>query len=339
MDYKPTNGGELRRRQKSAFTDICFTGLIIGCGLLMYPIAANVFARVISSSERLYDLYKNLPEFAFACESVYTLTCVFLPFLICLLLFRGSHTYNGEIPLNKPVNVSNAALLIVFGFGICFIANYITNNICELYKAAGLEYYSSKVTVQPPKTVTAALMMYLSTAVTPALFEEFALRGVVLQSLRRYGDWFAIIVSSVLFALMHGNAVQVPFALLVGLMLGYVAVATGSLWPGIIIHFLNNSVSVTSYVLMSFANIDTANRLYGFLALFMPFAGTICFAVFLVFNGNVFRLKENTEEHTHKKVKYVLLMPTMIAGTAYLLFRTLTDFVAVDQFFKNIFNL
>jgi membrane protease YdiL (CAAX protease family) len=62
--------------------------------------------------------------------------------------------------------------------------------------------------------------------------------------LRKYGDKFAIIASAVLFACMHGNMVQIPYTVVGGMLLGYLAVATGSLWPSVILHFVNNLYSV-----------------------------------------------------------------------------------------------
>ena len=80
----------------------------------------------------------------------------------------------------------------------------------------------------------------IGAAVIAPLTEEFALRGIVMGSLRKYGEKFAIITSAVLFGLMHGNLRQIPFAFIVGLILGFAVIKTGSLWTGVAIHFLNN---------------------------------------------------------------------------------------------------
>ena len=80
-------------------------------------------------------------------------------------------------------------------------------------------------------------------SVIPAICEEFAFRVVTLGMLRKYGDGFAIVVSSLLFSLLHGNFEQIPFAFLCGLALGYVAVATGSVFISMAVHFGNNFIS------------------------------------------------------------------------------------------------
>ena len=65
-----------------------------------------------------------------------------------------------------------------------------------------------------------------------------------MQPLRRYGDRFAIVASAVLFAVLHGNLIQAPFAFIAGLGIGYAVCITGSLWRGVLIHFCNNAYSV-----------------------------------------------------------------------------------------------
>ena len=93
----------------------------------------------------------------------------------------------------------------------------------------------------PPAYGLAETMIFMiAISVIPAVFEEVLCRGVVMQSLRRFGDGFALVVSSLLFAMLHRNFVQGPNALLVGLVLGYFTLRTGSLIPAIVMHFVNN---------------------------------------------------------------------------------------------------
>jgi len=78
-------------------------------------------------------------------------------------------------------------------------------------------------------------------AVGPALGEELLFRGLILRSLAaRLPGGLAVILSAILFGAIHFDALQGSGALLVGLYLGFVALATGSLWPAIAAHALNN---------------------------------------------------------------------------------------------------
>ena len=119
-----------------------------------------------------------------------------------------------------------------------------------------------------------------------AMAEELSLRGFVMGNLRKFGDMFAIGASAVLFAIMHGNLVQSPFALMAGFTIGYFTVKTGTLWTGILIHAVNNFISLAlSYITMAEGDeagtILTALIIYAF-----GFTGVVCSLVFIVKNKN-----------------------------------------------------
>ena len=81
-------------------------------------------------------------------------------------------------------------------------------------------------------------------AALPALCEEFLHRGIILQGTKHIGFGKSIIISSLLFALMHFNIQQTFYAFVVGLIMGFVAVVGKNIWPAIIIHFVNNACAV-----------------------------------------------------------------------------------------------
>jgi sodium transport system permease protein len=82
-------------------------------------------------------------------------------------------------------------------------------------------------------------------AILPAVCEEFAFRGFILSGLRHMGHkWRAILVSAVLFGLAHGVLQQSIVAGMFGLVLGYIAVQTGSIWPCIVFHALHNTLGI-----------------------------------------------------------------------------------------------
>lgn len=103
-----------------------------------------------------------------------------------------------------------------------------------------LHLYPSGPGLSTPDSFISFVMLVLVAAVLPAIFEELMFRGIVLQSLRRFGDLFALAVSSLLFALLHGNLVQLPNALLTGMVLGYIVLRTGTLRASVLCHFVNN---------------------------------------------------------------------------------------------------
>ena len=96
------------------------------------------------------------------------------------------------------------------------------------------------------------VMLFISIAIIPAIIEEFAIRGVVMQPLLKYGEKFAILTSALFFSLLHGNMFQIPYTFVGGLILGYLMIKTKSMWPPIILHFVNNGYSA---LIVIFSNI------------------------------------------------------------------------------------
>ncbi|MGE5557667.1 MAG: lysostaphin resistance A-like protein [Bacillota bacterium] len=82
----------------------------------------------------------------------------------------------------------------------------------------------------------------LLVAVAP-LTEELFFRGLVLQGfIRRYGLKKSILASAALFSLFHLNPYQLLAAFVAGILLGWVAVKSGSLYPAFLGHALHNAM-------------------------------------------------------------------------------------------------
>jgi sodium transport system permease protein len=83
----------------------------------------------------------------------------------------------------------------------------------------------------------------LLVAVLPAVCEELAFRGFILSGLRHLGHrGRAIIYTAVMFGLVHGIVQQQLVACLVGVVIGYVAVQTGSILPCMLFHMVHNGL-------------------------------------------------------------------------------------------------
>jgi sodium transport system permease protein len=83
-------------------------------------------------------------------------------------------------------------------------------------------------------------------AVVPAICEELAFRGFIFGGLvRQRGRLRAVVVTALMFGVSHGVLQQSMAATVMGLLLGWIALRTGSVLPGILIHFTNNALSVS----------------------------------------------------------------------------------------------
>lgn len=87
-------------------------------------------------------------------------------------------------------------------------------------------------------------------AFLPAICEEVIYRGIILNGFRKFGKLNAVLLSSLFFALAHGSAMQFIYQYILGVVLAYVVIKTGSIYAGILVHFINNaSVLIYNYIL------------------------------------------------------------------------------------------
>lgn len=89
---------------------------------------------------------------------------------------------------------------------------------------------------------------YLAIGLLAPLAEEIVFRGAILRTLlTQMKPWTAIAVSALLFSLVHMNPSQMPFAFLVGILLGWMYWRTGSILPSMAYHWANNSIAYIVY--------------------------------------------------------------------------------------------
>ena len=92
-------------------------------------------------------------------------------------------------------------------------------------------------------------MGYFVVGLLAPLAEEMVFRGAILRSLLRWksNPWVGIVISAILFAVIHMNPAQMPHAFLIGLLLGWMYWRTDSIVPGVVYHWVNNTVAYILY--------------------------------------------------------------------------------------------
>ena len=130
-----------------------------------------------------------------------------------------------------------------FGLLSVFMAAQLLGSLFYSVLEVGLNIigYTAQASMEAATDASNTISMFLYASFVAPVVEELVYRGFVLESLRKYGKVFAIIVSAILFGVMHGNIPQAVFAFGVGLVLGYVAVEYSLKWA-ILIHTINNFV-------------------------------------------------------------------------------------------------
>ena len=100
-------------------------------------------------------------------------------------------------------------------------------------------------------------MVLISVSVFAPFFEEWLCRGIILRGLlKRVKPAWAIVISAAIFGLIHGNLWQAIPAFIIGLILGYVYYRTGSLKLTMLMHCVNNTLSVIVSRIPAFEDVE-----------------------------------------------------------------------------------
>lgn len=159
--------------------------------------------------------------------------------LLFLVLFRGpGRTGRPLFPLGRP---RRGILFPALGIclGVCSLSNYLSTWVSVLIQERFPDTLPAHQATLPSEGLPLVLGL-ISAAVLPAILEELLFRGAILQGARPFGDGFAILLSALAFALCHTTVPQLIPAFLAGLLFGFFAVLSGSLWVTIAIHCCYN---------------------------------------------------------------------------------------------------
>ncbi len=90
---------------------------------------------------------------------------------------------------------------------------------------------------------------YYAVGLLAPVCEELVFRGAILRALLQWTSrhWVAIVISALFFTLIHANPAQMPHAFVIGLLLGWLYYRTDSIVPGVVYHWVNNSIAYVVY--------------------------------------------------------------------------------------------
>ena len=141
---------------------------------------------------------------------------------------------------------------ILAGAGFGVVAFVLSVFSPPVYRALGGTTHHVQTTYQAAATggpLVLVATLLLGAVATP-IGEEFAYRGVLTNALGRYGPWVAVLGSAVVFALAHGINEVLPVAFINGVICALLFRKTRSVWPGVFVHLVNNSLVTLSSVVI-----------------------------------------------------------------------------------------
>lgn len=169
---------------------------------------------------------------------------VIIMFLLPVFLFKTlrKKTYKQVFSDFKFKKLSLKSVLICIGIGVLvFILNIAVSSFFSLILSLfGYENLGSSA--EADYSFIAFLIAIGTTAILPGFCEEIASRGMLLKGFNKLGWKKMILISGLLFGLMHLNIEQFFYATVIGWFLAFIFLASGNIIPGMIIHFMNNAL-------------------------------------------------------------------------------------------------
>lgn len=209
---------------------LAITALGVSCiFLLTLALQQGIFELIRLLSPELLGNYPLMSAMSFG-----TMYGVAMP--VSFLVF--------QIDRVKPEKKKPMSVLAWFGlFAICFVfsivGSWIGQGFNTLLHRAGWE------TENPLDSLLAVLPFWenlLLCGILAPLTEEFFFRKQVIDRLRRYGDLPAVLISGILFGLIHGNFYQFFYAAGIGVVFGLIYVTTGNIRYTVTLHMAINLV-------------------------------------------------------------------------------------------------
>lgn len=162
-----------------------------------------------------------------------------VPFIICSQRLKIKMADFFQRP---TMSIKTILMFAIILLGVNAFASLIVQGVEILLNGTGFHLTTPDFSLG--EGIVNQVLMIIMVVVVAPIGEEFMLRGVCLKALSKYGTSFAIIVTSFIFSLLHGNFIQGIPTFFMGLILGYVAIKSKSILPTILIHFINNAFSL-----------------------------------------------------------------------------------------------
>lgn len=145
-----------------------------------------------------------------------------------------------SLRMPSPKSMLGGVLLYIGTFWLMLV---VSAGLAKLFPESvqNLELSFEEILKQP------FFLILLVTAVMPAIGEELFFRGFLCGSLRyRHGAFWGILLSSLIFGAFHMSLVKLLPTAMLGVCFAYIGYASGSIFIGMFLHFLNNLVSMVS---------------------------------------------------------------------------------------------
>lgn len=202
------------------------------------PRASDILGLALILSAILYFLSAWMSSrFGMSELSLFVKLLLYLPIFLAPTFFVYVAYLHFRMPFPVPMRTlgyNESAMLTVSTFGAIILVQVLYSSVFpSVIIDSGVEKTGS---------LFGFMLLFFSSVVIPAILQELFFRGVVLRALMAYRALLAILISSVVFALMRFSLEEFPLAFFCGFMIGSLYCATGSLMAATSVHISANAV-------------------------------------------------------------------------------------------------
>jgi membrane protease YdiL (CAAX protease family) len=203
-------------------------------GLIMFSVVLVILLTSVAQfvvSELVFTFAPAIAEndwymFAFSTVPIYLVGMPLAYLLLC------------AIPKSAPQKQKLHPLMWVGFLCLCFALSLVTNFFGQYVNTwvndlSGIQVENE---LEQMTSITPLGINILFVGILAPVFEELFFRKAIIDRLRRYGDLPAILISGLIFGMIHGNLSQIFYATAVGMLLGFIYVRTGSVLYSMSIH-------------------------------------------------------------------------------------------------------
>ena len=201
-----------------------------------------------------------------------------------------------SLPTSK-INFKQILILILIAFSCLFLISPIINVLDEFLIGIGVTAQNLPISLSKPINF---VYLLLTLGIFAPICEEFLFRGLILSGLKEKGNKFAILISSLMFVLIHLSLHQTVYQFILGIILAIIVLLSNNIFSAILVHFINNAfVLIINYINPLFFDYNFLSRNYIILAIVL-----FIFGIFVIFE--LLKLfKKNCNKNIDDKIKTI----------------------------------
>jgi uncharacterized protein len=170
-----------------------------------------------------------------------------IPFLLIPLIYVKIRKYDaGSLFRFRPVPAGVIVLSILIGVSLGVLGDELDRLIQIILPVP--QWFIDQLQFMRAETVSDWTLLVTGVVILAAFAEELLFRGFVQVSLEKKGDpTRAVLLTSLTWTMIHLNPFWAVQIFIIGVVIGFLAWRTNSVLPGIIVHGINNLLSLILY--------------------------------------------------------------------------------------------